>query len=97
MLTRLENRILLLSLERSPAGMNLVCCHHLVLVHPMLAESKDASLSFERQAIGRVRRQGQKEKVHVCPEIYIYREMTTAYRMALYSFMSWAMLGYAGL
>lgn len=73
MLTRLENRILLLSLERSPAGMNLVCCHHLVLVHPMLAESKDASLSFERQAIGRVRRQGQKEKVHVCPEIYIER------------------------
>ncbi|CAK9018575.1 unnamed protein product [Durusdinium trenchii] len=60
-----ENRILLLSLERSPAGMNLVCCHHLILVHPMLAESKEAALSFERQAIGRVRRQGQKEQVHV--------------------------------
>ena len=45
--------------------MNLVCCHHLMLVHPMLAESRDASLSFERQAIGRVRRQGQQEKVHV--------------------------------
>lgn len=60
-----ENQILLLSLERSPAGMNLVCCHHLILVHPMLAESRDAALSFERQAIGRVRRQGQKENVHV--------------------------------
>ncbi|CAJ1350581.1 unnamed protein product [Effrenium voratum] len=61
----LDNRLLLLSLERSPAGMNLVCSHHLVLVHPMLAESPKAALSFERQAIGRVRRQGQKETVHL--------------------------------
>jgi len=60
-----ENEILLLSLERSPSGMNLVCCHHLLLVHPMAAESRDAALSFERQAIGRVRRQGQKHDVHV--------------------------------
>eukprot|EP00931_Biecheleriopsis_adriatica_P100154 TRINITY_DN7521_c0_g1_i1.p1 TRINITY_DN7521_c0_g1~~TRINITY_DN7521_c0_g1_i1.p1 ORF type:complete len:2134 (+),score=575.57 TRINITY_DN7521_c0_g1_i1:94-6495(+) len=60
-----DNSILLLSLERSPAGMNLVCCHHLLLVHPMHAESQDAALGFERQAIGRVRRQGQREEVHV--------------------------------
>jgi len=60
-----ENQILLLSLERSPTGMNLVCCHHLILVHPMVAENRETALSFERQAIGRVRRQGQTEKVNV--------------------------------
>jgi len=60
-----ENQILLLSLERSPTGMNLVCCHHLILVHPMVAENRETALSFERQAIGRVRRQGQNEKVNV--------------------------------
>ncbi|CAE8619010.1 unnamed protein product, partial [Polarella glacialis] len=30
-----QNKVLLLSLEKSPSGMNLVCCHHLLLVHPM--------------------------------------------------------------
>lgn len=60
-----HNRVLLLSLEKNPAGMNLVCCHHLLLVHPMQAESRVAALSFERQAIGRVRRQGQRETVHI--------------------------------
>jgi len=60
-----DSKILLLSLEKSPSGMNLVCCHHLLLVHPMQAESKSAALGFERQAIGRVRRRGQSNVVNV--------------------------------
>jgi len=71
-----DNRVLLLSLEKNPAGMNLVCCHHLLLVHPMYAQEtygqdmsdsmrRVAALTNERQAIGRVRRQGQRETVHV--------------------------------
>jgi hypothetical protein len=60
-----HHRVLLVSLEKSPSGMNLVCCHHLILVHPMYAESQEAALGYERQAIGRVRRRGQRETVHV--------------------------------
>jgi len=60
-----DHRVLLLSLEKCPTGMNLVCCHHLILVHPMMANSREAALSYERQAIGRVRRRGQQETVHV--------------------------------
>ncbi|CAE8624736.1 unnamed protein product [Polarella glacialis] len=60
-----QNKVLLLSLEKSPSGMNLVCCHHLLLVHPMQAESREAAIGFERQAIGRVQRQGQQHPVQV--------------------------------
>jgi len=57
--------VLLLSLEKSPTGMNLVSCHHLFLVHPMYAQTKERAVAFELQAIGRLRRQGQKNKVIV--------------------------------
>eukprot|EP00928_Gymnodinium_smaydae_P065469 TRINITY_DN4860_c0_g1_i1.p1 TRINITY_DN4860_c0_g1~~TRINITY_DN4860_c0_g1_i1.p1 ORF type:complete len:907 (+),score=152.84 TRINITY_DN4860_c0_g1_i1:1724-4444(+) len=60
-----KHRVLLASLEKSPSGMNLVCCHHLILVHPMYAESRETALGYERQALGRVRRRGQEETVHV--------------------------------
>merc|ERR1712048_327255 len=60
-----DHRVLLISLEKSPSGMNLVCCHHLILVHPMYADSQTAALHYERQAIGRCRRRGQTNKVHV--------------------------------
>jgi hypothetical protein len=55
-----EHRVLLISLEKSPSGMNLVCCHHLILVHPMHADSREAALSYERLAgyggVGSLRR-----------------------------------------
>jgi len=61
----LESSVLLLSLEQSPSGMNLVCARNLLLVHPMSAKNKQEAINFERQAIGRVVRQGQKRKVRI--------------------------------
>eukprot|EP00746_Dinoflagellata_sp_MGD_P127724 gnl/MRDRNA2_/MRDRNA2_62227_c0_seq1.p1 gnl/MRDRNA2_/MRDRNA2_62227_c0~~gnl/MRDRNA2_/MRDRNA2_62227_c0_seq1.p1 ORF type:complete len:1902 (+),score=464.19 gnl/MRDRNA2_/MRDRNA2_62227_c0_seq1:92-5797(+) len=63
--TKKENGVLLLSLEQSPTGMNLVQCHHVFLIHPMHAQTKERAVAFELQAIGRVRRQGQEKKVVV--------------------------------
>lgn len=60
-----ESSVLVLSLEQSPTGMNLMCAHHLLLVHPMYAERSEDAVEFEMQAIGRVRRQGQTKTVHV--------------------------------
>merc|ERR1711862_845354 len=60
-----ESSILLLSLQQSPSGMNLVCARNLLLVHPMSAKDRNEAINFERQAIGRVVRQGQNEKVRV--------------------------------
>lgn len=60
-----EASVLLLSLEQSPTGMNLVCAHHVLLVHPMYAEQAEDAAGYEAQAIGRVRRQGQQHTVHV--------------------------------
>lgn len=57
--------ILLLSLQQSPSGMNLVCARNLLLVHPMSARNRDEAINFERQAIGRVVRQGQRRKVRI--------------------------------
>jgi SNF2 family DNA or RNA helicase len=57
--------VLLLSLEHSPSGMNLACAHHVLLVHPMHADRCEDAVSHELQAIGRVRRRGQKHTVHV--------------------------------
>eukprot|EP00747_Dinoflagellata_sp_TGD_P139193 gnl/TRDRNA2_/TRDRNA2_175870_c0_seq5.p2 gnl/TRDRNA2_/TRDRNA2_175870_c0~~gnl/TRDRNA2_/TRDRNA2_175870_c0_seq5.p2 ORF type:complete len:117 (+),score=17.58 gnl/TRDRNA2_/TRDRNA2_175870_c0_seq5:258-608(+) len=45
--------------------MNLVCAHHVLLVHPMHADKPSEAVAFEMQAIGRVRRQGQKQTVHI--------------------------------
>lgn len=60
-----EHLIMLLSLERSPSGMNLTVANHVFLLHPMLAESSEIAVGYERQAIGRVRRQGQHKIVHL--------------------------------
>jgi len=60
-----QSRILLLSLEYSPTGMNLVCCRHVFMIHPMYAESLERAVAYEMQAIGRVRRQGQTRPVEV--------------------------------
>merc|ERR1712070_563032 len=57
--------VLLLSLEQSPVGMNLTCAHHVLLVNPMHADSLEEAVSYESQAIGRLRRQGQVKAVNV--------------------------------
>ena len=58
-------KLLLLSLEKSPTGMNLTCANHVVLFHPMVAESEEIARDYERQAVGRVKRHGQTKTVHV--------------------------------
>ncbi|CAD7941861.1 unnamed protein product [Amoebophrya sp. A25] len=64
--------VLLLSLETAAAGTNLAeCCHHCLLVHPMNATTLDKAVSFELQAIGRIRRYGQKASA-----IHVWRFLT---------------------
>ena len=58
--TEAADSVLLLSLADSVSGMNLVCANHCILVHPMFAASPARALAYERQAVGRVRRQGQR-------------------------------------
>eukprot|EP00930_Biecheleria_cincta_P060281 TRINITY_DN4595_c0_g2_i1.p1 TRINITY_DN4595_c0_g2~~TRINITY_DN4595_c0_g2_i1.p1 ORF type:complete len:1521 (+),score=392.54 TRINITY_DN4595_c0_g2_i1:142-4704(+) len=60
-----EFKCLVLSLEQSPSGMNLTVANHIILVHPMHAENHAAAVACERQAIGRIRRQGQTKTCHV--------------------------------
>ena len=50
--------VLLLSLGDSPSGMNLVNANHCLLVHPMFSDSPGEASRFERQANGRICRQG---------------------------------------
>lgn len=60
-----QSRVLLLSLEQSASGTNLTAANHVFLVHPMAAGTPQRAAAFEQQAIGRVRRLGQKRTVTV--------------------------------
>jgi len=53
-------QVLLLSLEKCASGTNLTVANHVMLVSPMCAETLEAAVAFEKQAIGRVRRPGQE-------------------------------------
>eukprot|EP00435_Cladocopium_sp_Y103_P028250 s493_g7.t1 len=80
--------VLLLSLEHSASGTNLTCANHVILVHPMSAESSEQSIAFELQAIGRVRRWGQpRNEVHVwrfCTLGTIEEEITKQHQKEIY-------------
>jgi SNF2 family DNA or RNA helicase len=59
-------RVLLLNLaDESASGANLTTANHLVFVHPLYAESQQKWAQQEAQAVGRVRRYGQKREVKV--------------------------------
>lgn len=59
-------RVLLQSLENSASGANLTRASHVLLVHPMDADSPDRAVAYEMQALGRVRRCGQEaDRVHL--------------------------------
>ncbi|CAK0853362.1 unnamed protein product, partial [Prorocentrum cordatum] len=58
-------RLLLLSLEESASGTNLTAANHVIIVHPMEAATKEEAVAFEMQAVGRVRRPGQRRKIHI--------------------------------
>lgn len=58
-------RVLLMSLDGHASGTNLTCATHVFLVHPMVAPTMEQQLAYERQAVGRAVRLGQKKKVTV--------------------------------
>merc|ERR1740123_2453742 len=64
-------RVLLQSLENSASGANLTRASHVLLVHPMDADSHDRAVAYEMQALGRVRRCGQKAR-----PVHLYRFVT---------------------
>eukprot|EP00747_Dinoflagellata_sp_TGD_P094911 gnl/TRDRNA2_/TRDRNA2_166282_c6_seq2.p1 gnl/TRDRNA2_/TRDRNA2_166282_c6~~gnl/TRDRNA2_/TRDRNA2_166282_c6_seq2.p1 ORF type:complete len:281 (+),score=41.67 gnl/TRDRNA2_/TRDRNA2_166282_c6_seq2:428-1270(+) len=57
--------VLLLALENDDSGLNLVCANHVLFVHPVCLDEREAALACERQAIGRCLRFGQEREVHV--------------------------------
>ena len=57
--------VLLCSLQKKAAGMNLQCASHVLFVHPFYGRTADYTEAWEAQAIGRVYRQGQRKQVHV--------------------------------
>lgn len=54
--------MVLLSLERSASGMNLIEANYVVLLDPMDGTVEEAR-AYEIQALGRAHRQGQNQKV----------------------------------
>jgi SNF2 family DNA or RNA helicase len=64
-------KVLLQSLENSASGANLTRASHVLLVHPMDAESHDRAVAYEKQALGRVRRCGQ-----TAAHVHLYRFVT---------------------
>jgi len=51
-------------MEQSATGINLIEANHCILVHPMHGNHKHAT-DCEKQAIGRIRRQGQQRTCYV--------------------------------
>mmetsp|Transcript_1066 Transcript_1066/g.3224 ORF Transcript_1066/g.3224 Transcript_1066/m.3224 type:complete len:781 (-) Transcript_1066:26-2368(-) len=66
-----EPSVLLQSLENSASGANLTRASHVLLVHPMDAESPSKAVAYETQALGRVRRCGQQ-----APKVHLWRFVT---------------------
>ena len=67
------------------AGANLTTANHAIFVHPLHVGSLQKYIACETQAIGRVRRYGQKKKVHLWRylaagtiDTTIYEERTAA-------------------
>lgn len=67
--------ILLMSLETAASGTNLTEANHVLFAHPMAAETIDKAAAYELQALGRVRRFGQKrnEVSLECFELVVLR------------------------
>merc|ERR1711865_219697 len=59
-------RIFLLNLgDERAAGANLFTANHVIFLHPLLAEEQQEYWAKETQAIGRIRRYGQKKTVNI--------------------------------
>lgn len=57
--------LLMLCRSESAAGANLTVANHAFFVHPLITESAQEYEASETQAVGRMRRYGQKKKVFV--------------------------------
>ena len=66
-----EAFVLLLSLEHAASGSNLTAANHVILVHPMNADTLSSAVAYERQALARVRRVGQERA-----EVHVWRFVT---------------------
>jgi len=65
-ISKSDPRCLLLTMDdESSSGVNLTHANHAVFVHPLLAGTQQLYDAYETQAIGRVRRFGQKKTVHI--------------------------------
>lgn len=61
-----DPRVLLLKMDdEQSAGLNLTNLNHAIFVHPLLADNQVEYDAYEMQAIGRLRRYGQKKTVYV--------------------------------
>ena len=61
-----DPKCLLLTMDdESSSGVNLTHANHAVFVHPLLAGTQQLYDAYETQAVGRVRRYGQKKTVHL--------------------------------
>lgn len=63
-----SERVLVLSLQDAASGANLTSANHVVLLHPMNADSSAQAAAYERQAVARIRRIGQAR-----PEVHLWR------------------------
>ena len=58
--------LLVLSLDKSPSGIDLTAANHVMLLHPMHADSTEEAAACDAQAVCRILRPGQrKSEVHV--------------------------------
>ena len=61
-----EERVLLLTVtDESASGANLTSANHAIFLSPLLTTTQEIYDACETQAIGRVRRYGQKKLVHI--------------------------------
>jgi len=58
-------RVLLLSVQDSASGTNLTRASHVILFHPVIAGTREASVACEMQAVGRALRAGQTQPVKI--------------------------------
>lgn len=59
-------RVLMLNLaDESASGANLTVANHVIFLSPLLTDSQEWYDASETQAIGRVKRYGQREHVHI--------------------------------
>eukprot|EP00929_Paragymnodinium_shiwhaense_P078529 TRINITY_DN40722_c0_g1_i1.p1 TRINITY_DN40722_c0_g1~~TRINITY_DN40722_c0_g1_i1.p1 ORF type:complete len:2006 (-),score=414.21 TRINITY_DN40722_c0_g1_i1:47-5998(-) len=81
-------RVLLLSLQDSCSGTNLTAASHVVLFHPVVFSTHEASVACEMQAIGRALRSGQAKTVKIWRFVTagtIEQKMTEEHQQELWS------------